>query len=149
MEDALKEDTAKYNKLFLTHALTKWRLITQIMKMKMGHETFANATLDEVIQAIQKGSNNLYIEQVRTLQSQLAGLQEEMTAYLQEKEQLTFESQEKALKIDMLVRDLQGAQQDSGRLRAHVEQANTEVRALKDELEQVQRARKVLSDLLD
>jgi hypothetical protein len=149
LEDALKEDTAKYNKLFLTHALTKWRLITQIMKMKMGHETFANATLDEVIQAIQKGSNNLYIEQVRTLQSQLAGLQEEMTAYLQEKEQLTFESQEKALKIDMLVRDLQGAQQDSGRLRAHVEQANTEVRALKDELEQVQRARKVLSDLLD
>jgi hypothetical protein len=46
------EDTAKYNKLFVTHALTKWRLITQIMKMKMGDEAFANSTLEDVIQAI-------------------------------------------------------------------------------------------------
>jgi hypothetical protein len=52
LQAALKEDTAKYNKLFVTHALTKWRLITQIMKMKMGDEAFANSTLEDVIQAI-------------------------------------------------------------------------------------------------
>jgi hypothetical protein len=60
----LKEDTAKYNKLFVTHALTKWRLITQIMKMKVGNDKFANFTLEQVIEEIQKGSNNIYRDQV-------------------------------------------------------------------------------------
>jgi len=48
----------------MIHALSKWRLVTQIMKMKMGDAKFANATLEEVIEAIQKGSNNIYKDQV-------------------------------------------------------------------------------------
>ena len=62
IEEAVKEDTEKYNRLQMTHALMKWRLVTQIIKMKMGDERFANATLEDVIEAIQKGTNNVYME---------------------------------------------------------------------------------------
>lgn len=51
----------------MTHALTKWRLMTQIMKLKMGADDFTNKTLDEIIALIQQSSNHAYKDQIKDL----------------------------------------------------------------------------------
>lgn len=51
LEDAVKEDTQKYNSLFLNMALMKWRFIISIFKLKNGNGDI-NETIEETIKRI-------------------------------------------------------------------------------------------------
>ena len=53
-------------------ALTKWRLMTQIMKMKMGGAEYESKTLDDIIALIQQSSNNAYKDQIKELQDEVS-----------------------------------------------------------------------------
>lgn len=53
LDNAVEQESKKYNRLYMSHALTKWRLMTQIMKLKMGGGEFSNQTLDDIIALIQ------------------------------------------------------------------------------------------------
>lgn len=48
----MKEESLQYDRLQVTHALTKWKFIIQLMKAKSGGETL---NLEEILAAIQKG----------------------------------------------------------------------------------------------
>lgn len=52
LEDSVKEESLQYDRLQVTHALTKWKFIIQLMKAKSGGETL---NLEEILAAIQKG----------------------------------------------------------------------------------------------
>ena len=99
IQEAVKEDTEKYNRLQMTHALMKWRLVTQIIKMKMGDERFANSTLEDVIEAIQKGTNNVYMEQVKEMNREIGEMKEREVEMGQMVEQVKYSNIEKDLKI--------------------------------------------------
>jgi hypothetical protein len=47
------------------------------------------------------------------------------------------------------MRELQMSQDECIKGKAHIEQSGTELRAVRDDLEQMQRSRKVLDELLD
>ena len=57
-------------------ALTKWRLMTQIMKMKMGGAEYESKTLDDIIALIQQSSNHAYKDQIKELQEEVSEYQQ-------------------------------------------------------------------------
>lgn len=60
LEDAVKEDTQKYNSLFLNMALMKWRFIISIFKLKNGNGDI-NETIEETIKRIMDSQVNKYV----------------------------------------------------------------------------------------
>jgi hypothetical protein len=53
------------------------------------------------------------------------------------------------VKIQLIMRELQISQDECIKGKAHIDQAMTEIRQLKDDMEQLQRSRKVLGELVD
>ena len=60
MREAQREDQARINRLYVQGALTKWRLLIQIGKLKAGMNK--ELTLENLMGAIQKGNTNVYID---------------------------------------------------------------------------------------
>ena len=62
----MRADATKYNTLYLQGAMTRWRLIIQIAKLKT--EEGKQVTLDDIMGSIQKGTSNMYMERVKELE---------------------------------------------------------------------------------
>ena len=71
-------------------ALTKWRLMTQIMKMKMGGAEYESKTLDDIIALIQQSSNHAYKDQIKELQEEVGEYQQNEQRARVDNEKLRF-----------------------------------------------------------
>ena len=55
LEEALKDDSQKLNKMFLQMAVMKWRFMISIIKLKNSNEDFHNESIDTLIGRLMEG----------------------------------------------------------------------------------------------
>jgi hypothetical protein len=67
LSESEQRELEKYNRLYLQSTFTKWRLMIQVVKAKLGDEKFQSMTLEEILGSIQNGAANIYMRQVADL----------------------------------------------------------------------------------
>lgn len=65
VQSAGKEATVKLERAQFMAAFTQWRLVAKLAKVKLQNTEGTGSGLEEILQAINKGNSNQYLEQIR------------------------------------------------------------------------------------